>query len=244
MRIFERFRKHSWHDDVSAYVDGELAPADLARFEATLASTPEARDAVAAERDARAILASALPDLTAPRSFALPPEMAAANRPARVPPVAGQARFFSRASGAVSVMAAAAFFVVLVVDTSGSGGDDDALQAAGGAESLTSMAESAAGTDLADDGSSEDPLAPSGAATDTEPTEATDNAYSTEDRSDPDEDARRNSTDAAGETSALTALEPEDRTTGGLGAVKVIFAIVALAAAAAFVFTRRLGGTS
>ncbi|HET7738274.1 MAG TPA: hypothetical protein VFK32_06840 [Tepidiformaceae bacterium] len=240
MRIFERLRKHSWLEDVSAYVDGELSPAHLARFEATLASTPEARDAVRAEREARALLRSALPELPAPRSFALTAEIAAANRPVRVPPVAGQARVFSRAAGAVSVMAAAAFLVVLVVDTSGSsGGDDDALQSAGGAESQTSLA---AGTDLADDAKAGNSLAPFAEA---EATPAGDLAYSATEASDgSDEDSNRNSTDAAGETSALTALEPDDRTTGGLGAVKVIFAIVAVAGGLAFIFTRRLGGNT
>lgn len=123
MRILNILQRHSrFGENVDAFVDGELAPADARRFEAHLLGCEECSAAVAAAQDLKTMVA-ALPESPAPRSFRLTPEMVAAAPPApvvqrRTPAYVG----LVRAGAALSV---AAFATVLAAGLVRSGGDSD-----------------------------------------------------------------------------------------------------------------------
>lgn len=68
----------------SAYLDGELAPAERQQFEADLARNPELAAELESLRETKAVL-QAMPEVMPRRSFALTPEMAAANRTEEAP---------------------------------------------------------------------------------------------------------------------------------------------------------------
>ena len=76
---------------LSAYLDGELAPADAAALERHLAECAECRDELAALREVRTLL-RALPQPPLPRSFVLPPTTAprAVRQPSPEWPVPGR----------------------------------------------------------------------------------------------------------------------------------------------------------
>lgn len=234
MNWLSKLRRRNWRDLVSAYVDGELDGADLAWFEAELAASPEVASAVADERATRDLLVASLPAVAAPRSFAVTPEMAAEHRPVPMPvPPAGQVRVFGKLAGGVSVAALVAFFAVTAVDLSGGSGGDEGDVAADPAsiESLSATAdEGAAGGENAEG----DGTAPPGGAYAPEGTPSSDGLT---------EDTSRQADDGAGGEDAELNLaeEADERGTGGLRAVQVILAIIAVAGAAAFVFNRRVG---
>ena len=88
MRIVNRLQRHSWYGrNASAFVDGELLPPEVRRFEAHLAGCGACASAVADAREWKA-LAGSLPEAALPRSFRLTPAMAAAAKPG---PNAGRA---------------------------------------------------------------------------------------------------------------------------------------------------------
>ncbi len=111
-------RRHPVSDEeLSAYIDGQLAPAARTRLEAHIETCAGCRDALAELRSLQRTL-GALPQAQAPRSFAL--------READVRPseATSQVGMFSRATPVLSgvAMVAAVVFVVLVgVDLSGQG---------------------------------------------------------------------------------------------------------------------------
>ena len=72
----ERLRKN-----LSAYVDGELSPREIASLESHLSGCDACRAELEDLRAGKAVL-SALPSVEAPRSFALTPEMVAGPQPA------------------------------------------------------------------------------------------------------------------------------------------------------------------
>lgn len=71
----EHADREALRERLSAYLDGELAPADAAALERHLAECAECRDELAALREVRTLL-RALPPPALPRSFALPPTAA------------------------------------------------------------------------------------------------------------------------------------------------------------------------
>ena len=122
MRILNILQRHSrFGENVDAFVDGELAPADARRFEAHLLGCEECSAAVAAAQDLKTMVA-ALPESPAPRSFRLTPEMVAAAPPAVVQRRAPAYVGLVRAGAALSV---AAFATVLAAGLVRSGGDSD-----------------------------------------------------------------------------------------------------------------------
>lgn len=115
------FQRHP-RADLSAYLDGELAPAATLRLEAHIASCAACAAQLGELRETRSVLRS-IPDEAAPRSFALTPDMARDARPVRqalparhVQPLVNGLRM---ASGGLAV----ALAVVVVIGVSGGGSD-------------------------------------------------------------------------------------------------------------------------
>jgi anti-sigma factor RsiW len=120
MRIFDALHPHArWYREVDAYVDSELSPRMLAGFEAHLHACRRCASAV----DARASLKRAfgsMPQLVAPRSFRLSPDMVAGPM---LPTPASQpsARLASRLSLTLAGLAVVGFASTLVVDLNRTG---------------------------------------------------------------------------------------------------------------------------
>ena len=76
-----------WSRQASAFVDNELAVASRADFERHLAGCPRCQQEVETLRSLKSLLVSNLPQVAAPRSFRLTPQMVAAPvvAPARRP---------------------------------------------------------------------------------------------------------------------------------------------------------------
>ncbi|HUF52654.1 MAG TPA: zf-HC2 domain-containing protein [Dehalococcoidia bacterium] len=126
MRIFDRHPRA----DLSSYADGELSWKAGERVEKHLASCAACREELALLRALRSALAD-LPEVSAPRSFALTPEMAARPAPAPMPAGPGPAFVAMRVAGA-GVAAVLALVVFIDRDGGGSqfsGGDDMAALA-------------------------------------------------------------------------------------------------------------------
>ena len=123
-------RRHPVSDEeLSAYIDGQLAPAARTRLEAHIETCAGCQDALAELRSLQGALSS-LPQAQAPRSFAL------REVDVDLHEAASQVGMFSRATPVLSgvAMVAAFVFVVLVgVDLSGpgSGGRGDDSSGAG-----------------------------------------------------------------------------------------------------------------
>lgn len=138
-------RRHPVSDEeLSAYIDGQLAPAARTRLEAHIETCAGCQDALAELRSLQGAL-SALPQAQAPRSFAL------REVDVDLHETASQVGMFSRATPLLSgvAMVAAVVFVVLVgVDLSGpgSGGRGDDESGAGFATSADLEAAPAPGT--------------------------------------------------------------------------------------------------
>ena len=139
------FNRHP-RADLSAYLDGELSQRATRKLESHLATCPGCTAELEGLRETRATLRS-LPEMPAPRSFTLTPEMARDARPARLAPeprplqpiVSG----LRMASGGLA--AALAVVVVIAVASGGNGtgeGDD-----AGSLTNLQTRMERAAGGD-------------------------------------------------------------------------------------------------
>jgi len=138
-RVFHRHAR--WVQLADAYIDGELAPGELARFEKHLAGCDRCQAAVDAARSTKTLLAAA-PPLAAPRSFALTPQMVggAVNAPTRVRPVA------LRLAQAATALAVVAFATVVTLDVTSGGGSSGpqplaaSEQATGGKVATDSLA--------------------------------------------------------------------------------------------------------
>ncbi|HKS90310.1 MAG TPA: zf-HC2 domain-containing protein, partial [Tepidiformaceae bacterium] len=101
-----------------AYIDGELAPSEIARFEAHLAGCTRCEAAVDAARSTKTLLASA-PVLHAPRSFVLTPQMVTGGERQRMGrPVA------LRLAQTATAVAVIAFATILTIDVTGGGGSN------------------------------------------------------------------------------------------------------------------------
>lgn len=114
------FHRHAhWLQSADAYIDGELTPSELARFEEHLADCDRCEAAVDAARSTKTLLAAA-PPLRAPRSFTLTPQMVSQAEPADVSrrPVA------LRLAQAATAIAVVAFATVLTIDLTSSGGSN------------------------------------------------------------------------------------------------------------------------
>jgi hypothetical protein len=107
-----------WLELASAYLDGELSPRDLARFERHLPGCAECQDALSHAEETHNLLAQ-LPELQAPRSFQLTPELVARpvvlHEPGRGRPVA------LRLAQAATAVAVLAFATILTMDLAGAG---------------------------------------------------------------------------------------------------------------------------
>ncbi|MEX2080464.1 MAG: zf-HC2 domain-containing protein [Dehalococcoidia bacterium] len=137
--IIALFRPHVRMERcITAYVDGELPPREIARFEAHLPACEACSRAVAEERVLKSMLSTSLPNVPAPRSFHLTEAMIA--RPAAIGGavprrhVQGQALVFARISQFGAAAAGLALLSVVVLDFN-SGSDsttaDPLIEAAG-----------------------------------------------------------------------------------------------------------------
>jgi len=131
MRIVDVLQRHSWYGrNASAFVDGELLPPEVRRFEAHLAGCGACASAVAHAREWKA-LADSLPEAALPRSFMLTAAMAAAAKPL---PKAGRAAVpylgLVRAGAGLSVAAFAAVVAFAAFDPGGPNGGRDGATAA------------------------------------------------------------------------------------------------------------------
>jgi hypothetical protein len=131
------FNRHP-RAELSAYLDGELIPLRIEAMQAHLASCQSCRTELEALRELKTGLAT-LPEIAAPRSFALTPEMAA--RPLREkerPAVPVRARGLSNGMRLAGAGMTFALVLVLVLDFTGSG------TKGGGAPSTANVQEFAA----------------------------------------------------------------------------------------------------
>lgn len=109
----EHADREALRERLSAYLDGELAPDDVAALERHLATCAECRDELAGLREVRTLL-RALPQPALPRSFVLPETTArsAPRTPAPTPlPTASVRARPRRANGTVPALARAAQWV-------------------------------------------------------------------------------------------------------------------------------------
>lgn len=140
-------RRHPVSDEeLSAYVDDQLSPADRARVEAHLDGCAACRDSLEELRAVKSALGS-LPGVPAPRSFALREADVQPQQPAAA---GGLARAVPLLSG-VTAAAVIAFGVLVGVDlrSSGSGGAaDEAFQTS--SEDGDAVPDAAAGGDAAE----------------------------------------------------------------------------------------------
>ena len=143
-----------FQERLSAHLDGELPPEDAAALQAHLESCDSCREELAAIRLASAALAE-LPDVEAPRSFALTPEHVA--RPAVPPQAVRSVNSGLRLTGGAL---AAALAVLLVLDLGGVVGNDEREDGGGGTE-VQRQAAYDTGTGAADS-SEAPPPAPAG----------------------------------------------------------------------------------
>ncbi len=145
----EHADREALRERLSAYLDGELAPADAAALERHLAACAECRDELAGLREVRALL-RALPAPRLPRSFALPataaPHSAAAHapRPASAPARVPAARLARAAQWVGSL--AAVLGLLLIVATAVLGAHPGAASTFSAAPALGSHAPQGAGT--------------------------------------------------------------------------------------------------
>lgn len=110
---------------LSAYLDGELAPAAALRLEAHIASCAVCAAQLEELREARSALRS-IPEAETPRSFALTPAMARDARPVRQALPARRLQPLVNGLRLASAGLAVALAVVVVIGVSGGGsGDDD-----------------------------------------------------------------------------------------------------------------------
>lgn len=153
MRWFGRSRGHGrWEARLAAFADGELPPDEDAACAAHLHVCEACRQALAAERALKGMLKAALPDVPAPRSFAIGPGMLIpelGKQPAKAAPPVLAMRFAQVAAG----FAVIGLVSLFVLDLRGS--DEGAEN---GAAAPMSAGDSAPGSD----GESAGSLAPGG----------------------------------------------------------------------------------
>jgi len=141
MQVLHFLNRHKWFASrADAYVDGELAPAELSRFESHLPGCARCTAATAAARTLHTTIA-ALPEFEAPRSFRLTPAMVASSAPAPqqhsgTPVYLG----LVRAAAGLSAAAFAAVLVVSAFQSSGSSSNDSAAQPEAGEFAATKLA--------------------------------------------------------------------------------------------------------
>lgn len=161
MRAPRIFRRHSrWAEMADAFIDGELSPGDAARFEQHFAGCERCSRRVAAGRELKAALRRA-PELRAPRSFAINPQMLAAGEPDRREPERGTPLYLGLARAGAG-LAVAAFVTVLTFrglgSSTGGGADDRAsrevmsAQDAGGGAMSDALATAAPATKSGEEG--------------------------------------------------------------------------------------------
>ena len=107
------FSRRDWRDDLSAYLDDELAPRQRTRIEAQLAQSDEMRQYLADLQDMRSVLRGFAPARSA-APFQLTPEVI--ERGTRVPLVESGATRALRMSMATAAVGVAAFAAVMVFD--------------------------------------------------------------------------------------------------------------------------------
>ncbi len=113
MRIFDALRPHSrWDRQVDEYVDGELTPGRLTRFEAHLRTCRDCADAVA-ERGRMKQAIAAMP-VAVPRSFRITSEMAAGAKV--LPPATRPSQLAPRLSMALAALALVGLVSTVAVD--------------------------------------------------------------------------------------------------------------------------------
>lgn len=124
-----RFLRGHPRDDLASYAAGELSPGRVALVEAHLGSCPACRTEVEELRVIRAALRS-LPEVEAPRSFALTPQMAAEPGLGRAPRPTPQLTLALRLATAGLATALAAVLVIDIGTTGDGGGGGNGDQAA------------------------------------------------------------------------------------------------------------------
>lgn len=157
------FKNRHPRSDLSAYIDEQLKPKRAAMIEAHLASCLECGARLAELRELRSALGS-MPEMSVPRSFALPQSQAAQKAPTTgagyrpAPLVTGL-----RLGSAGLAMALA---VVLVIDAGGGSGDPGQNDAASEMQALATESRSSEDDSLAGEGSevasSPPPVVPAG----------------------------------------------------------------------------------
>jgi hypothetical protein len=115
------FQRHP-RADFSAYLDGELTAAAARRIRAHASACPECTAEIEDLRVTRAVLRE-MPKASAPRSFAMTPEMAREARPARVVPAQPRLQPLVNGLRMTSAGLAAALVVVMVIAIGGNGSD-------------------------------------------------------------------------------------------------------------------------
>jgi hypothetical protein len=133
--IARLFRRHAhWSESANAYIDGELGPSELARFETHMGQCARCRETVGAARATKALL-DAMPAVHAPRSFALTPALLA--EPAQPSRTHGRPVALRLAQG-VAVLAVVALAAVVTMDMTSGGANSN--------QTLASPQESVAGS--------------------------------------------------------------------------------------------------
>jgi anti-sigma factor RsiW len=134
------FNRHP-RAELSAYLDGELIPLRIEAMQAHLASCQSCRAELEALRELKAGLAT-LPEVAAPRSFALTPEMAARPLGEKERPAAPvRARALANGMRLAGAGMTLALVIVLVLDFTGSG------TKGGGADTAANVQQFAAAQD-------------------------------------------------------------------------------------------------
>jgi len=155
-----------WRKQLDAYVDGELTPPEHARFDAHVASCARCARQVEDARALNAILRS-MPEVPAPRSFRLTPEMANQARAASAP-VARPSRVPLFVAQLATGVAVAALATVFAFDRLSSGSSSNGTLAAPRAASAPQSQAASGAAGAADSGGTKQALeAPSSTPADT-----------------------------------------------------------------------------
>lgn len=130
-------RHHRLRELLDAYVDGELSPGELARFESHLATCTGCRAETEQARSVKRTL-SGLPAASVPRSFQITPAMVAETKPAAPRQAAAGRLVLARAAAALSL---GAFAIAATVSLLSGSGQDASTAASGGVEMYDAASE-------------------------------------------------------------------------------------------------------
>lgn len=233
---------------ISAYLDGEVTPAERAQIEGELSAQPDLTTTLDALQDVKALL-RAMPEERPRRSFALTAEMAGAAEPTRLPErvrAPKRTPFLLYAGQAAAGIGVLGLMVVGASTMFGGSSDESGDFAAiaankDGHESGDTMSGASTLAEGDDAAGGSAPGAPESTSGDGEPTALTDTAplAATADAGVPDQESsdQRNGAPAAEETSLASSMQmtaaydapPEDN--GGPSGRQIAFIVFGLIAA-------------